>query len=170
MTGFVLSPEFYCEKVAMVCESEEFKFLDPNDYVRALLADKPDHIQSDNYLNNLYEQINSDPNPRKTIKIAHFTDLHVDLEYAVGAAINCENILCCRAVEGFPVDPRNQATEYGNYFCDVPPNLFYMMGDYIKQEINPDVIFWTGDTPPHDNWNYSLETTQMYTKFLSDYF
>ena len=45
-----------------------------------------------------------------------------------------------------------------------------MMGDFIKKEIKPDVILWTGDIPPHDNYNYSMESTMTYSKFLADYF
>ena len=82
--------------------------------------------------------------------MVHFTDLHVDLMYAEGSAINCDNIICCRAEEGFHVDPKNQASAYGNYWCDIPPKLFYLLGDYIKTQIKPDVILWTGDIPPHD--------------------
>lgn len=37
----------------------------------------------------------------------HFTDLHIDLEYTVGAAINCNGILCCRKEAGFPVESHN---------------------------------------------------------------
>ena len=57
LTGFVLSPNFYCEEVAMVCETKEFKFSDPNDYVRRILNDKPEFVNDDNYLNSLYDQV-----------------------------------------------------------------------------------------------------------------
>lgn len=36
------------------------------------------------------------------------------------------------------------------------------MGDYIRDEIKPDVIFWTGDVPPHDQWNYSEDYIKDY--------
>ena len=43
------------------------------------------------------------------------------------------------------------------------------MGEFIKDEINPDVIFWTGDVPPHDQWMYSEEYIKTYQTFLADY-
>jgi sphingomyelin phosphodiesterase len=112
--------------------------------------DKPERIQDDNYLNNLYGSLGQSTENRKTLKMVQFTDLHVDLEYVEGSAIDCGNIICCREDGGFPTDPSNQAGPYGNYYCDIPPKLFHSMGDYIKSEVKPDVILWTGDIAPHD--------------------
>lgn len=50
----------------------------------------------------------------------------------------------------------------------MPAATLYKMGDKIN-ELQPDVLFWTGDVVPHDQWQYSLEHTERYTKFLSDY-
>jgi hypothetical protein len=36
------------------------------------------------------------------------------------------------------------------------------MNKFINEEVKPDVIFWTGDVPPHDMWNYNLEYVQKY--------
>jgi hypothetical protein len=36
------------------------------------------------------------------------------------------------------------------------------MGDFIRDEVKPDTIFWTGDVPPHDQWKYSEEYQQTY--------
>ena len=119
------------------------------DFAQSVLEDKPDHIKDDEFVNRLYDSMKGSGN-RKTLKMVQFTDLHVDLEYTVGAAVNCDNVLCCRPKDGFPTDPKNQATKYGNYWCDIPADLFYIMGDFIKSKINPDVVFWTGDIPPHD--------------------
>lgn len=44
LTSYALSPSFYCEKVAMVCDTNNYQYLDPNDYVRRILADKPNEI------------------------------------------------------------------------------------------------------------------------------
>jgi sphingomyelin phosphodiesterase len=84
------------------------------------------------------------------LTFVQFTDLHVDLNYAVGSSKNCGDILCCRAEHGFPEDPADQAGPYGSVsFCDIPPALLYKMADKIN-ELRPDVLFWTGDVPPHD--------------------
>lgn len=94
--------------------------------------------------------------------MVQFTDLHLDLEYTPGAAKHCDQILCCRASAGFPSDPSQQASPYGEYGCDVPMATFELMGDFINTQIKPDVLFWTGDIPPHDMWNYNLEYVQNY--------
>ena len=36
------------------------------------------------------------------------------------------------------------------------------MNYFIKTELSPDAIFWTGDIVPHDQWNYNLEYVQRY--------
>jgi sphingomyelin phosphodiesterase len=33
-------------------------------------------------------------------------------------------------------------------------------------EIAPDVLFWTGDVPPHDQWNYSQPYEERYQAWL----
>jgi len=43
------------------------------------------------------------------------------------------------------------------------------MGDYIKSEIKPDMIAWTGDIAPHDMWNYDLDYVMGYTQAFNDY-
>ena len=44
------------------------------------------------------------------------------------------------------------------------------MGDYVKTEIKPDTILWTGDIPPHDQWNYSEDYIHEYSSWLANYF
>jgi len=45
-------------------------------------------------------------NPRKTISLIQFTDVHLDLDYKVGSSTKCNNMLCCRQEDGFPKDPK----------------------------------------------------------------
>lgn len=37
------------------------------------------------------------PTMRKTIKVMHISDLHIDLYYTAGAAMNCSEPVCCRS-------------------------------------------------------------------------
>lgn len=75
----------------------------------------------------------------------------MDLDYAPGSATNCGNqILGCRDYCGYPEDPALQAPRYGAYGCDLPLVTFELMNKFINDEVKPDVIFWTGDVPPHD--------------------
>ncbi len=41
---------------------------------------------------------------RPTLSMVQFTDIHIDLDYAVGSNKNCPDILCCRAENGFPTN------------------------------------------------------------------
>jgi len=66
-----------------------------------VLADKPDIIQNDDFVNKKYEEIRFGEN-RRTLKIVHISDPHIDLEYAEGSNWLCESYLCCRAEWGFP--------------------------------------------------------------------
>lgn len=59
--------------------------LDTQSYIDRVLADKPESIQNDDYVNSLYEKIRNDPNPRPTIKAVHISDPHIDFDYTVGA-------------------------------------------------------------------------------------
>jgi len=111
---------------------------------------------NDDYINGMYNMINTDPNTRETVNFVHFTDLHLDLEYAVGSNTKCNKPMCCRADDGYPTDPADQAGPYGTLgYCDVPTVVLDKMGDKVN-ELAPDALFWTGDAVPHDQWNYSL--------------
>ena len=78
-------------------------------------------------------------------------------------------MLCCYAEWGFPNSIEDAAGIYGDYNCDTPVDLLFSMGEYIKKEVKPDAIFWTGDVSPHDQWKYTPDSVMSYEKFLSDY-
>ena len=77
--------------------------------------------------------------------------------------------MCCRAYGGYPTNQSEAAREYGEYGCDLPTQTFELMLEYVRDEIKPDVVFWTGDVPPHDMWNYNTEYVQTYQQNLTDY-
>lgn len=64
----------------------------------------------------------------------------------------CNMPLCCRAENGFPSDPKRQAEYWGSYLCDIPPQVMDSMLQFVKNEIKPDMLLWTGDNSPHDVW------------------
>jgi hypothetical protein len=76
--------------------------------------------------------------------------LHLDLDYIPGTSIVCTGGIGCRSECGYPADPKLAAPLYGSYGCDVPLITFELMNKFINEELKPDVIFWTGDVPPHD--------------------
>lgn len=63
--------------------------------------------------------------------------------------------LCCRKENGYPEDPANAAGEWGAYNCDPPHKTVSKMFEFIRDEIKPDVLFWTGDMTPHNVWENS---------------
>lgn len=82
------------------------------------------------------------------IKIVHFSDIHVDHEYEVGANTNCTKPICCRPYTSADAPGNNSspAGEYGNYKCDAPVSLEESMYAAIK-EVAPDAVasLFTGD-------------------------
>jgi sphingomyelin phosphodiesterase len=127
-------------------------------------------LASDDFIDRLYEQIRNDSQPRKTIKMVHFTDIHMDLKYVKGASTKCGDVICCREADGFPTDPALQAGPLGSFGCDIPVDVVTEMGDFINREVRPDVILWGGDVTPHDQNSYSFDYVAELQTRLADFF
>ena len=70
---------------------------------------------------------------KRTRKILHFTDIHLDLEYRHNSNANCDNELCCRESDG-PGGEGNQAGYYGDYRkCDLPIHSLENALQHISQ-------------------------------------
>ncbi|QIX01469.1 hypothetical protein AMS68_006986 [Peltaster fructicola] len=88
------------------------------------------------------------PSGGQPLKFVHFSDIHVDLSYEVGANYNCTKPICCRPFT--PADaPGNTsypAEMYGNTNCDSPVSLEQSMYAAIRSTV-PDAAFviFTGD-------------------------
>jgi len=91
---FLTSPRYFCGRVTGAC-SNPYKVLDPKLFIDRVVKDKPDEIKENNFIDNLYEEITSDPHPRETIRVLHFSDIHLDFEYTAGANTNCNQPTCC---------------------------------------------------------------------------
>ena len=125
-------------------------------------------MANNDYLNNLYKDLaTKDKSTRKTIKAVHYSDVHVDFEYTPGMNANCNTPLCCRPENGYPADPKDAAGEWGSYLCDPPRKTVTKMYEFIRDEIKPDVLFWTGDMTPHNVWENSNEEVIMYLNEMS---
>eukprot|EP00347_Sterkiella_histriomuscorum_P016021 403354796 len=150
LTESVLDPDYFCSEFLGQCSSNNFYAFQAEQFVNDLIKSKPDIIKDNNYVNNLYQQISG--KQRKTLKVVHISDPHVDFDYKIGADAMCNMPLCCRAENGFPTDPKRQAEQWGSYLCDIPPHVFDSMLTYVKTQVQPDILFWTGDNSPHDVW------------------
>ncbi len=168
LTNFLLSADYMCNRVLSVCNDIEFTVLDENDFINRVLSDKPENIANNDYVDNLYKKIGGEAsNGRTTFKAAHFSDVHVDFEYMPGSNANCNMPLCCRAENGIPADPKDAAGEWGSYLCDPPRNIVTAMFEFMRDEIQPDVLFWTGDMTPHNVWSNTAEEVAMYQYVIS---
>jgi hypothetical protein len=83
------------------------------------------------------------------------SDLHVDFKYLLGSNTNCGLVTCCQADKGIPLNESYEAGLYGDYNCNTPAITLETMLQYIRDEIKPDIIFWTGDSIPYNYWQHS---------------
>jgi sphingomyelin phosphodiesterase len=81
-------------------------------------------------------------------------DIHYDDMYAVGSDAICNEPLCCRTVEHNTSTKQagRKAGKWGDYNCDLTAVMLDSMLQFISTEISPDIVVWTGDSPPHDIW------------------
>ncbi|XP_058792159.1 sphingomyelin phosphodiesterase-like isoform X2 [Phymastichus coffea] len=110
------------------------------------------------------------------LKVIQISDTHYDPHYLEGANVDCDEPLCCRAVDGQPADKSVTAGKWGDYRkCDTPLILFENALKHIADtHKDVDYILWTGDAPPHDIWNQTREDNLANMKFsaqlLAKYF
>ena len=82
--------------------------------------------------------------------MALFGDFHLDYSYIPGMNTKCGDPICCRQESGLPDDPKDAAGPWGDYLCDVPERTALNMLDFIREQIQPDAVIWTGDSIPHN--------------------
>ncbi|KAI1405691.1 sphingomyelin phosphodiesterase [Hypoxylon fuscum] len=98
------------------------------------------------------------PSGLKPLHIVHYSDIHVDPLYTVGANANCSKPICCREYDEGDKPGNNNfpAGLHGEHTCDAPISLEESMYAAIK-EIAPDAAFsiFTGDIVDHAVWDTS---------------
>ncbi|CAG0884083.1 unnamed protein product [Darwinula stevensoni] len=110
------------------------------------------------------------------LKIIHLTDTHFDPEYEEGSNANCGLYLCCQSKNGPAPTPEEAAGKYGDYrSCDAPLITVQKTLEHVAQtHPDADIILWTGDQPPHDIWDQSIEenvaTTNVTVALMKEYF
>lgn len=119
-------------------------------------------------MNKLYKSVHSNGGPKKTFKAVHYSDAHVDLEYTPGTNQNCNRPLCCRKENGYTDNVEDQAGYWGSYNCDTAPSTIKLMFEFIRDEIKPEVLFWTGDMSAHSVWENSNEEVIEVNKYVAD--
>lgn len=100
--------------------------------------------------------------------------MHVDPGYTPGKNSECNNIICCREDSGDPVDPENAAGLWGNFNCDVPWRTVRSMLEFVSSDIQPDLVFWLGDSVAHNfdslNKDDVVGILQNATSMMTEFF
>ena len=158
-----------------ICKTSQYHYLDPNNDIKRILADKPDFIKDNNFVNNLYKQIEQDKKDgkeRETIKLYHMSDLHWVLDYKVGSNNAWSNLIWCNEKAGKPKSKDQMAGKWGDYNWDSNPETLEQMKYAINETGSPDFILWTGDNTSHGvsfNPRDTTNTTVQITKFVNKY-
>ena len=88
----------------------------------------------------------------------------------IGTNAKCESLMCCRSEWGIAEPGQPVAGQWGSNdgLCDLPPNTFKNMIEFVVSDISPDAIFWTGDNSAHTVWNNTEEEITNDTKVITD--
>lgn len=145
-------PNFFCETVLPVCAANTYDVQTIEAYEKRIMADKPEFLKDNDYINKLYEEIEEDKKEgreRETMLMYHFSDLHWNMNYMEGTDNDCGAIVCCTPIVGFPEDKSRQAGKWGDYNCDANPKTFEQIKYTVEKTGQPDFILWTGDNVDH---------------------
>ncbi|KAI1103077.1 putative acid sphingomyelinase [Jackrogersella minutella] len=92
------------------------------------------------------------------LRVVHFSDVHVDPLYVVGASAVCGKPICCREYTDAdrPGNNDSPAKSHGEHTCDSPASLEESMYAAIRAVV-PDAEFsiFTGDIVDHALWDTS---------------
>ncbi|THU83429.1 sphingomyelin phosphodiesterase [Dendrothele bispora CBS 962.96] len=107
------------------------------------------------------------PSRRPPFQVTHFSDIHIDRDYAINSEANCTKPLCCRAFED-QTDPITiPAGPMGNHRCDSPTRLAESLFQAIDATNSAFAIF-TGDIVPGAVWLVNeTEVEKDFATFLS---
>lgn len=148
-----LGPTRVCPTI-LLC-SDYYKELNLDEDIATILKDKP---------------VKADPTPtgRKTVKMLHISDMHIDFEYVPGTEANCGDFQCCEAVHGPAKTPESAAGEWGAQTCDLPPATAIQALRFIEEKIKPDFAVWTGDNSDHAIWRHTREINTNATLWIGE--
>lgn len=99
------------------------------------------------------------------MKILHLSDIHVDPDYEAGVAGSCQQPLCCRKdsiphkswAKTYKNKPSNYWYTHDVPHCDIPERFVRAAFEHIAESHKDlDLIYWTGDLPPHNVWEQDL--------------
>uniref|UniRef100_A0A0W0GDV1 Calcineurin-like phosphoesterase domain-containing protein n=1 Tax=Moniliophthora roreri TaxID=221103 RepID=A0A0W0GDV1_MONRR len=86
----------------------------------------------------------------KPFQVVHFSDVHIDRQYTVGAEANCTKPICCRNYADHTGPVEIPAEPNGNRKCDTPTSLAQSLLNAIKA--NNMFSIFTGDVVEAAVW------------------
>lgn len=167
-------PNYFCEVEIPACNHNKYEILERDSYAEKVLEDKPDIIKDNNFINNLYDEIQEDLDAgveRETILVYHFSDFHWNMDYTEGANNDCGEIVCCKSDQAAKTDEQ-KAGKWGDYKCDANPRVLSLVHHTMDITGKPDMVLWTGDSPDHGIYkdptittNATIQITEMIEKY-----
>jgi hypothetical protein len=118
-----------------------------------IIVGKPAFLKDNKYIDKLYQEIGQNGTTgRKTIRIVHVSDFHADPWYQEGTIADCGQGYCCRN-DSTGGSGKIKAGKFGtpDVNCDIPLVTVNNTLNFIRDHVKPDVVFWTGDSSPHDH-------------------
>ena len=106
----LITEQTMCTFILELCDMDEWQAIDLDQWVFDKINEKPKIAQSNDYINKLYVS-----QKKKPLKVALFTDIHLDYDYLVGAKnAKCGRIICCRADSGEAENDEEKAGFWGS--------------------------------------------------------
>lgn len=172
----IISSQRICDETLHVCNSPKIKELNAQDYINRVIGQKPDIIKNNDFIDRLYDNINSDSNKasRKIVRSIQFSDLHIDHLYKVGAPSKCSYPICCRE-NGYDLPfykDSAPAGKWGAGDCDVPEWTIKNMFKFIannQDTFKTSFITWVGDNSAHNVWDNTDQEVYDYSARLTTY-
>lgn len=145
---FIFHDDFICHYAIPLCDGDKYEELKAEDYIANVLADKPKLIDSDDYMDTIYEKIAQEGEDFETYNVMQISDWHVDYNYKVGSHRYCNDEICCQ--KGLPEQDSDKARMFGEFTCDIPYITAEKQLEWLGQNEKIDLILWTGDSVSHD--------------------
>ena len=106
----LITEQTMCTFILELCDMDKWQAIDLDQWVFDKINEKPKIAQSNDYINKLYVS-----QKKKPLKVALFTDIHLDYDYLVGAKnAKCGRIICCRADSGEAENDEEKAGFWGS--------------------------------------------------------
>lgn len=127
----MLHKDYVCGYLFDFCEPAVYTQLLTENFATRKLADKPEDVAENDYLDKLYSISNPSLNP-PTFRILWLSDMDIDNFYKEGASSVCKDYRCCHA-NNVLEKPEDAAGKYGNKRCSTSMEGFKKMIETINK-------------------------------------